>query len=250
MVPRGGSGFCFELSGTIWPMRNCSLIFALVPANNGFRDAVGGREIRLDVEKPRAVQAIQPDDRKPVTIDAQQLDDAHRHRIWPGRRAQCECAALDAMVRRHLQHEVPRRSVHPVQKDNVAASLNVLQRFFPARIDIDNANCLGFARVFRTILAVLPRRVNTADEVKTGVGAGRKFDCLSPSRMPKSLVVIELLQSTRAFFTSSIGRESAGKCGTPSHKDHFRQMVSEGACRNMLKRIKISLYSWKVPIWA
>src|SRR5262245_11895696 len=61
-----------------------SLVFlAPVPANDGFRNAVGGREIRLDVDKPRAVQAIQSDDRKPITVDAQQLDDAHRHRIWP-----------------------------------------------------------------------------------------------------------------------------------------------------------------------
>ena len=60
----------------------------------------------------------------------------------------------------------------------MAAGLNVLQRFLPERIDLDSANRFGFARVFRTILALLPRRMNAADEVKTGVGAVRKFDCL------------------------------------------------------------------------
>src|SRR5262249_24788388 len=54
----------------------------------------------------------------------------------------------------------------------------VLQGFLPAGIDIDDANRLGFARVFRTILALLPRRVNAADEVKTGVGPGREVNRL------------------------------------------------------------------------
>jgi hypothetical protein len=49
---------------------------------------------------------------------------------------------VDAVVAGHLQHQISRRSVHPVEQDNVRAGLDILEGFAPACVDLDRTNRL------------------------------------------------------------------------------------------------------------
>ena len=60
-------------------------------------------------------------------LDAEQFDGAERDRIGPHRRAQREGAARMAQMRRHLLDQIAPRLVHPVEQDDVAVELQVLE---------------------------------------------------------------------------------------------------------------------------
>ena len=110
----------------------------------------------------------------PSTFD--QPHHAHGDRVGPGRRAQGKGAALGAVMAGHLQHQIARRLVHPVEHDEMGAGLHVLEGRRPALIDLEGADGVGFAGVFRAVLARLPRRVDAADEIEPGVGLVRQLD--------------------------------------------------------------------------
>lgn len=55
---------------TVVVKRNLPLFLALVPSNHRIGLAIGRGEIRLDVEKRRAIEAIEADDRKFIIGDA------------------------------------------------------------------------------------------------------------------------------------------------------------------------------------
>ena len=67
---------------------NFSSLSALrMPANDGIRHRVGRRKIRLDVEKRRFVEAVNPDHIKRIALDADKTRHRNRNRIRPCRRA-------------------------------------------------------------------------------------------------------------------------------------------------------------------
>src|SRR5215471_19721574 len=78
----------------------------------------------------------------------------------------------------HLQHQRARRAVHPVEQHQVRAGLDILEAVGPARVDLDHANGLGLAGVLRAVLALLPGRVDAADEIEPGVGLLGQLDGL------------------------------------------------------------------------
>src|SRR5205814_1016090 len=47
---------------------------------------------------------------------------------------------------------------------------------FPARVDLDGAHCLGFARILRAMLAIRPGRANPADKIKAGIRVRWQLD--------------------------------------------------------------------------
>ena len=63
----------------------------------------------------------------------------------------------DAVMARHLEHQIAARLVHPVEHHQMAAGLDVLERLRPARIDLDGADRVGFAGVLRAVLALASR---------------------------------------------------------------------------------------------
>ena len=81
----------------------------------------------------------------------------HRDRIGPHRRAQRERAAPLGIMMRRLQHQIAPRPVHPIKQDDVADGFEPLKAFDPARIELDGAHGVGFARVFRAVFAPFPR---------------------------------------------------------------------------------------------
>src|SRR5262249_50620546 len=92
------------------------------------------------------------------------------------RRAQRERAPPDAVVPRHLQHQIAPRPAHPIKHDQVAAGFHPRERLRPTGVDVEGANGVGFARVFRAVLAPRPRRADAADEIERGIELGRQFD--------------------------------------------------------------------------
>ncbi len=152
-----------------------ALAAGLMPADDGVRHAVGGSEIGLDVEQRRAVQAIQPDNRQGRPLDLHQPHHAHGDGIGAGRRAQGEGAALDAVLAGNLEHQGPGRLIHPVDQNEVAAGLDVLEAVGPAQVDLDGADGVGFLRVFRAVLALFPGRPDAADEIDPVIGIFRQI---------------------------------------------------------------------------
>src|SRR5262249_18600643 len=147
------------------------------------------------------VQAVEPDDRQPVTIDAQQLDHTHSDGVGARRRAQGKGAALNAVIARYLQHQISRGPVHPVEKDKMAAGLDILETFAPVRVEVGHANRFRFARVLRAVLAFLPGRANAADEIEAGVRLSGKRDGLFA--LPDTEVLARHLPSFRACLFST-----------------------------------------------
>src|SRR5204862_468156 len=82
--------------------------------------------------------------------------------------------ALLAIVAWHLQHEVTPRLVHPIKHHDVGAAFDPLKAGRPARVDVDGADRLGFARILGTILALLPRRPDPPNEIERRVGGLRQ----------------------------------------------------------------------------
>ena len=79
------------------------LFLAAMPAHDGFRHVVGGGKIGFDVDERRTIEAVEPDDREPGTVNAEQLDHTHSDRVRPGGRPQGKGAALDAALAGHLE---------------------------------------------------------------------------------------------------------------------------------------------------
>src|SRR5262249_57963718 len=50
------------------------------------------------------------------------------------------------------------------------------ERLSPALVDDEGANGVGFARIFRAVLAPRPGRADAADEIERGVEFFRQFD--------------------------------------------------------------------------
>ncbi len=51
----------------------------------------------------------------------------------------------------------------------MARGLKTLEALDPARIEHDGADGIGLARVLRAVVALLPRRPDTADEIERGI---------------------------------------------------------------------------------
>src|SRR5262249_17965221 len=58
----------------------------------------------------------------------------------------------------------------------MGAGLDPRERLSPALVDDEGANGVGFARIFRAVLAPRPRRADAADEIERGVELCRQFD--------------------------------------------------------------------------
>src|SRR5262249_46868609 len=113
-----------------------------------------------------------------IAVDTQQFDHAHRDWVGAGRGAQCKGAALDTVVAGHLQHQISRGSVHPIEQDNVRAGLDILEGFTPSGLDLDRTDHLGLPRILRAVLALFPGRVDATDEIEPGVHLLRQIDRL------------------------------------------------------------------------
>src|SRR5205814_5901767 len=55
--------------------------------------------------------------------------------------------------------------------------LDAFESGSPARVDLDGANCVGFAGVFRAVLARGPGCTDAADEIERRVVVFRQVDC-------------------------------------------------------------------------
>ena len=70
---------------------------------------------------------------------------------------------------RHLKYQVASCMVHPIEQHQMAAGFGVLESMSPARVEFDGADGVGFAGVFRALLAMRPGRADAADEIKSGI---------------------------------------------------------------------------------
>src|SRR5262249_8956131 len=212
-----------------------------VPADHGVGDRVGRGEIGLDIEEGGLVEAVEAHDRKARTFDAQQPRHAHGDRVGPGRRAQRERAAPDAVVPRHLQHQIAPRPAHPIKHHQVGAGLDPRERLSPALVDDEGANGVGFARIFRAVLAPRPGRADAADEIERGVKLCRQFDRDFAIADAEGVVVHGLvLASTARVWLSRwpVGSSPAMTAGGTA---------AQPALQLPLKRIKICLYAGLTP---
>ena len=147
-----------------------------MPANDGIRHRVGRSKIGLDVEERRVVEAVDTNNVKRIAFDPDKP--RHRNRDWvrPRRRSQREGAALLAVVPRHLQHQIAASTIHPIEQENVGDGLKPLKSLRPARIEFDDADRVGFARVLWTLRAALPGCADSPDEIERSVELFRRRD--------------------------------------------------------------------------
>ena len=94
---------------------------------------------------------------------------------------------LNAIMAGHLQDQVSRRLVHPVEEHEMGAGLDVLEALMPSRIELDHANGFGFSGVLRAVLALLPRGVDAPAELEASVRLGRQVDRLFAVADPEVL---------------------------------------------------------------
>src|SRR4249919_1093711 len=78
----------------------------------------------------------------------------------------------------HLKHQIAWGFVHPVKQYEMAAGLDVLEAVAPARIDIDGTDRLRLPGVLRAVLALLPGRVDTANEIQARIRLTGEVDRL------------------------------------------------------------------------
>src|SRR5262249_33506534 len=208
-----------------------------VPADHGVGNRVGRGEIGLDIEEGGLVEAVEAHDRKARTFDARQPRHAHGDRAGPGRRAQRERAAPDTVVPRHLQHQIAPRPAHPIKHYEVGAGLDPRERLSPALVDDEGANGVGFARIFRAVLAPRPRRADAADEIERGVELCRQFDRDFAIADAEGVVVhgLVLAVERKGGAIKMAGRLKSGNDG--------RRQAAPPALQLPLKRIKICLYA-------
>src|ERR1700726_5183793 len=147
-----------------------------MPAHDRLGDRVRRGEIGLDVQERRFVEAIEANHREPVPLHAHQARNAHGDWVWACGGAQRKGAASDSIVARHLDREIAPRPLHPIQHYYMCAALDALERRRPSGSDFDGAYGVGFARIFRTLLAIVPRRANAANEIKMRIEACGQAD--------------------------------------------------------------------------
>ena len=79
-----------------------------------------------------------------------------------------------AVMPRHLQNQIAPRPVHPIKHDQMGATFDVGERLRPARVDLEGADGIGFARILGAVGAPGPGRADAADEIERGVeGVGQ-----------------------------------------------------------------------------
>ncbi len=175
-----------------------------------------------------------------------------RDRIGPRRRAQRKGAAALGVMPRRLQHQVAPRFVHPVEQQHVADGFEAGKAFGPKRIDLHGADGVGLARIFRAVLAPLPRRADTADIIERGIEGlrQRNRDFALAQAVP---VVVRRHVARRIFGFGRVdhsgkmacvlaSRQTAG--GNHSHGAKSHRLL--GACPVWLNDIKISLYAMPI----
>ncbi len=122
--------------------------------------------MRLDVEKRRHVETVEPGDDETARLDAPQGDDGRGDRIGPHGRAQSK-GSNRFLAGGRLDHKVAPRFVHPIEKLQFRPLLDAGQRLMPERIDDDAAfGPLLAITLPRTVRPLLPRCANMPDKIE------------------------------------------------------------------------------------
>ena len=127
----------------------------------------------------------------------------------------------------------------------MAGGFQAVEPFDPARIEHDGADRIGFAGVFRAILAPLPRRADAADEIERGVEARRQFGgdfALAQAAYASSLSawLCRFVMGGRWHAASGMPPVHAGGMAPPSGRSDGIFPIAN--LLHQLNRIKISLY--------
>ena len=132
-------------------------------------------EIGFQIEKWRAVDAIEAAHENIRAFDFDELDALCADRIGPHRRAQAECAVYDAVIRRALLDEIAARLVQPIKDFELFMALDTVERRHPRLENFDPADRSIRLAAARTLRARRPRRVDAADENEAAIaGAGKR----------------------------------------------------------------------------
>ena len=174
----------------------------------GFRRRLGAERaaVRFDVDKGRAVKAIQsPHDDGPV-LDPNQPHKGRPDRIRPDGRPQGKGADSAAVAFWALQNEVAPASVKPVKHLDRRIIFEPLKRVVPVRIEHQPAFRTVLTPLPRTGVAVDPRRADDADETQSRSDAGGSFTARSFLR--RSVAALSLAGTSFAswlIFATSVG---------------------------------------------
>ncbi len=125
----------FTLFGSNAPF----LVAGLEIAGLWRRDRFEQAPIRLEVEKRRAIEAIETPHEQGSTFDRLQFDDRRADRIWPHRRAQRKCTVHLAVAGWALQNEITAGTVQPIENFQPLEGLHTLERRHPWLENLDSA---------------------------------------------------------------------------------------------------------------
>ena len=136
-----------------------------------------GREraaVRFDVEKRRAVEAIEPPDEKRGAIAALKPDPRRADRIRPDGRAEAEGAGGPPVRFGALAEEIAAALVEPVEDLDDLIGLDPVERLIPGRVQFDAADRAVVTALAGAVLAISPGGADAADEAERGI-LGRGF---------------------------------------------------------------------------
>ena len=112
----------------------------------------GGFSLRLQIDKRRAVEAVEPAHLQGRTVDRDQLDDRGGYRVRPHRRAQGKGSGGLHGAERRLQYQITARAMHPVEDLNAPVTGEIGQTHPPALVDDNRADRSVEAAALRAFL--------------------------------------------------------------------------------------------------
>ena len=153
----------------------CQLANSFRPARIG--DAIGRRVVRLDVYQRRAIATVDVADRQTRSVHLHKLDDRECNRVWSHGRAQGKRASRFAQMTWYLLDQIAAGFVHPIEHDQMRASLDIEKAAGKAWIEFDRRLGGALATVLRAIGTGREFGSNAANEEDLRVGPCWEIDC-------------------------------------------------------------------------